>query len=149
MRTQLSKAEVLRMLNKRFTGSLIKDQEDSPNSKTPTELLGRYVAAVVADLYGDNSDDAANRERIAHGLEVGSEDARGLAAHGLQHSGCCLVATVVSMSDLNRYLLAAAVGILAGGVIGALFGEAGLGLALGGPVGLVIALLRSQGREGR
>ena len=53
------------------------------------------------------------------------------------------------MSDLNRYLLAALVGIVAGGVIGALFGEAGLGLAFGGPVGVVIALLRTQGRRGR
>ncbi len=53
------------------------------------------------------------------------------------------------MSDLNSYLLSTVVGIVSGGVIGALFGEAGLGLAFGGPVGVVIALLRSQGRKGR
>lgn len=67
------------MLDERFTGSSIKDQENNPNGQTPTELLGRYVAAVVADLYGDDSDDAANRERTAHGLEVGSDTFRRLA----------------------------------------------------------------------
>ena len=53
------------------------------------------------------------------------------------------------MSDLNRYLLATVVGIVSGGIIGALFGEAGLGLAFGGPVGVVIALLRIEERKGR
>ena len=79
MRTQLSKAEVLRMLNERFSGSSIKDQVGRLDGETPTELLGRYVVAVVADLYGEDSDDVANRERIAHGLEVGSDTLRRLA----------------------------------------------------------------------
>ena len=39
----------------------------------------RYVAAAVVDLYGEDSSDAVNRERIAHALEVGSDALRRLA----------------------------------------------------------------------
>lgn len=53
------------------------------------------------------------------------------------------------MSDFNKYLLSTVIGIVSGGIIGGLFGEAGLGLSFGGPVGIFIALLRVQGRKGR
>ena len=72
MSSQLSRVDVLRIVNEPFPDSLVSNQVWQLDSGTPDELLGRYVAALVTDLYGDRSDDAANLARIAQGLEFGT-----------------------------------------------------------------------------
>ncbi len=72
MKSQLSKEDILQMSSERFPDSFVLTQARELRGEPPVELLSRYIAAVVFDLYGEGSDDAANLKRIAHELEVGS-----------------------------------------------------------------------------
>ena len=79
MSSRLSRADVLRIVNEPFPDSLVAKQAQRLDGETPDELLGRYVAAIVADLYCDRSDDAANLARLAQGLEFASAKLERLA----------------------------------------------------------------------
>ena len=80
MRGQLSKEDILQILSERFPDSFVLAQASELHGELSVELLSRYIAAVVFDLYGEGSDDDANLKRIAHELEVGAATLERVAA---------------------------------------------------------------------
>ena len=70
--SRLSRGDILRVLGGVYPSSHVKNQVKHLRGEAPAELLGRYVAAVVFDLYDEDSSDEANLSRIAQALEFGA-----------------------------------------------------------------------------
>ncbi len=73
MSSKFSRIDILQMLNDLYTDSFILKQAAEVQSVPPVVALGRYVASVVVDLYGRDSNEGANRERIAQALDLGAD----------------------------------------------------------------------------
>ena len=78
--SKLSRGDILRVLGGAYPNAHVKNQVEHLRGEAPTKLLGRYVAAVVFDLYDEGSSDEANLQRIAQALEFGAATLEGVAS---------------------------------------------------------------------
>jgi hypothetical protein len=70
MAKRFDSERILKLANDQYPDSFILEQDKTLNADEDlTQLLAKFVAATVKDLYGSDSSDNANLERIAAAFE--------------------------------------------------------------------------------